>query len=77
MIHPLISQLDFENVDAHRMYSVVCQVVPVTDDSGCSNAPLWLLEYITSNCGAECTGFETAGAFFFCGHNGQCTAWSN
>ena len=32
-----------------------------------SNAPLWLPEYITSNCDLECTGFETAGAFFFVG----------
>ena len=30
-----------------------------------SNAPVWLLEYITSNCGPECTGFETAESFFF------------
>ena len=73
-----MSQLDFENVDGLCMYSVVCQVVPVTDDSGCkksSNVPLWLSGYITSNYGAECTGFETAGAFvFLCGHNGQCTS---
>ena len=32
-----------------------------------SKAPLWLPKYITSNCGPECTGFETAGAFFFVG----------
>ena len=65
-----MSQLDFENVDRLCVYSVVCQVVPVTDDSGCkksSNAPLGLPEYITSNCGLECTGFETAGAFFLVG----------
>ena len=65
-----MSKLDFENVDGLCMYSVVCQVVPVTDDSGCKkslNAPLWLPEYITLNCGLECTGLETAGAFFVVG----------
>ena len=42
-----------------------------------SNAPLLPPEYITSNRGPECTGIEAAGAFFFCGHNGQCISWSN
>ena len=66
-----MSQLDFENVDGLCVYSVVCQVVPVTDDSGCKKVRThpfgFLSRYITSNCGSECTGFETAGAFFFVG----------
>ena len=66
-----MSQLGFENVDGLCVYShsVICQVVPVMDDwlQKSSNSPLWLLEYITSNCGLECTGFETAGAFIFVG----------
>ena len=39
----------------------------MTLDEKSSNAPLWLLEYITSNCGPECTGFQTAGALYFVG----------
>ena len=64
MIHPFRSQLDFENVDGLCMYSVVCQVVPVTDDPGCKKGER-LPVYITSNCGPECTGFETAWRILF------------
>ena len=44
-----------------------------------SNAPLWLPEYITSNCGSSVLGLKLKllEQSFFCGHKGQCTSWSN